>query len=133
MNRLYKNAAVVLLIFIVSAFGAYKLCTRNTSQAAPRAEQCFANSPSEICPTQDFLDTYTQWKQLQGQIQRDNQASAVKQIRQEIDEWTGMRERLQGMVPQGYNYDENSHKLLANKPPAPPASGSPAKNSQSQK
>jgi hypothetical protein len=73
------------------------------------------------CPSQDFLRGYDHWKELREAIGTSTGKESVTVTEQRGDEFNGLTNRLENLVPKGYQWDENKRRFI----PIPVSAQSP--------
>jgi hypothetical protein len=119
-------ACVALIIIALGAFGWHEYATASAAAGIPQASACVPNNPSEVCPSQEFLNLYAQAKSLQAEVTKDKQSDEAKKIEQKQYLLTGIAYTLNNMAPktpigQPYTYNDSLRKFIAPEPPKMPS------------
>jgi len=105
---------VVLLVAVVVCASVY--FAKNDTGQAYDARACVA-SANQQCPSQDYLNDYSEWQSLQDRIAKDGQSPAIHKLQNEIDLQRGLSARLfnqapYGETPSGFSFDQSTRKFV---------------------
>jgi hypothetical protein len=110
------SVAFVLAIAIIWA--VMKISQSTNTVKVPT---CTVDSKlGEICPDENWVNTYKDYKQLQDDITKLASSDSAKELRKKIDESTGIATRLNNSVPPGYSFDEKGFKFVPRVSPVAP-------------
>jgi hypothetical protein len=76
----------------------------------------------EQCASEDFLRGWDHWNALRLELGSSNGKESVAEREQLSDEFGGLTQRLQGMVPKGSQWDEKKRRFVLITPSNPPTS-----------
>ena len=102
--------AIIVTIGLIMYFISHVITDRDTKA------KCVAYA-GEICPGNQFYYDYKEWESLKADLDKRHQSKEVIEFQNEVDLITGMTQRLNATVPQGYTWDADKMKFIQ-KPPA---------------
>jgi len=108
-----------LAVFLAGSgytLATYRTARSSTVQALP------AVPPGNKIPPRQFLDDYREFVALRDQIREVTKNDHIQEM---TDRLNSMVSRLQGQIPPGYSWDEQSESFKPQLPPAAPPAPTP--------
>lgn len=105
------------LLALVAFFAAY--AWKTSASARSESLSCSPTLQAQ-CPSEDFLRAYDHWRKLRDQLGNSDGSEVVTVREQRSDEFAGLTNRLQGMVPKGYQFDDIKRRYVIIPQPVSP-------------